>query len=188
MRELVSGAVQTRAVTDPLSAVLAQCHGLGVARVGIVSPYIASVAEPIRAAFEAAGVTVPDTLSFGEQVEAKVARIAPRSIADAARALAHRSMLDAVLLSCTNLRTLDILGPLSEELGLPVLSSNQCLAAHMAALAKVTLKTHDLPLEQWSDQLSALCPDITPILSTWSALSCRSSSFPMLLRGRPNGR
>ena len=140
VRDLVTGAVQTRAVTDPLTAALAQCHDLGLARMGIVSPYIASVAVPIRAAFESAGVKVPETLSFGEQVEARVARIAPRSIAEAARTLAQRSRLDAVFLSCTNLRTLDILAPLSEELGLPVLSSNQCLAAHMGALANVTPK------------------------------------------------
>jgi maleate isomerase len=138
VRDLVTGAVRTNAVTDPLTAALAQCHRLRVARLGIVSPYIASVAEPIRAAFHAGGITVPDTLSFGEQVEAKVARIAPSSIVDAARALAQRSKLDAVFLSCTNLRTLDILAPLSKELGLPVLSSNQCLAAHMAALAEIT--------------------------------------------------
>jgi len=138
VRDLVAGAVQTKTVTDPLSAALAQCHSLSVARLGVVSPYIASVSEPIRAAFEAGGIAVPDTLSFGEQVEARVARIAPRSIADAARALAQRNKLDAVFLSCTNLRTLDILAPLSKELGLPVLSSNQCLAAHMAALAEIT--------------------------------------------------
>ncbi|MFN7003080.1 MAG: Asp/Glu racemase [Roseinatronobacter sp.] len=147
VRDLVTGAVQTRAVTDPLTAALAQCHHLGVARLGVVSPYIASVADPIRAAFEAEGVTVPDTLSFGEQVEARVARIAPRSIADAARALAQRSKLDAVFLSCTNLRTLDILAPLSEELGLPVLSSNQCLAAHMAGLAKIAPATVSITVE-----------------------------------------
>jgi maleate isomerase len=139
VRELVAGAVQTKAVTDPLTAALAQCHGLGLARVGIVSPYIASVAEPIRAAFEAVGIAVPDTLSFGEEVEAKVARISPQSIANAARALAQRSTLDAIFLSCTNLRTLNIVTPLTQELGLPVLSSNQCLAAHMAALAKLTI-------------------------------------------------
>jgi maleate isomerase len=139
VRELVTGAVNTRTVTDPLTAALAECQSRGLARVGIVSPYIASVAEPIRVAFEAGGVTVPDTISFGEQVEARVARIAPWSIADAARALARRSKLDAVFLSCTNLRTLDILAPLTQELGLPVLSSNQCLAAHMAALAKVAV-------------------------------------------------
>lgn len=137
VRELVTRAASTRAVTDPLTAALAQCHSLGVARLGIISPYIASVAEPIRAAFEAGGIAVPDTLSFGEQVEARVARIAPASIAEAARALVRRSKLDAVFLSCTNLRTLDLLAPLTQELGLPVLSSNQCLAAHMAALAGI---------------------------------------------------
>lgn len=147
VRDLVAGAVRTRAVTDPLSAALAQCTDLGLARLGIVSPYIAAVAEPIRAAFEAAGVTVPDTLSFGEKVEAKVARISPHSIADAVRALVRRSRLDAVFLSCTNLRTFDILAPLTQELGLPVFSSNQCLAAHMAKFAQVTPVLHAFPRE-----------------------------------------
>ena len=135
VRDLVTGAVQARCVTDPLTAALAHCHALGLGRIGIVSPYIPTVAEPIRAAFEAAGIKVPATLSFGEEVEARVARIAPASIAEAARTLARRGPLDGLFLSCTNLRTLDILGPLSTELGIPVLSSNQCLAWHMGALA-----------------------------------------------------
>lgn len=133
--DLVMAAAPARAVTDPLTAAVAHCRALGLARVGIVSPYIASVAGPIRAAFEAQGIKVPGTLSFGEEVEARVARIAPGSIANAARDLARRTHLDGVFLSCTNLRTLDILAPLSRELGLPVLSSNQCLAWHMAALS-----------------------------------------------------
>lgn len=135
VRELVAGAVQARAVTDPLTAALAHCHALGLGRIGIVSPYIPPVAEPIRAAFEAAGIAVPAAISFGEEVEARVARIAPASIAEAARTLARREALDGLFLSCTNLRTLDVLGPLSTELGLPVLSSNRSLAWHMAALA-----------------------------------------------------
>lgn len=134
VRDLVMGAAQTRAATDPLTAALAKCRVLGLTRIGIVSPYIASVATPIRAAFESAGITVPATLSFGEEVEAKVARIAPASIANAARALARQAELDGIFLSCTNLRTRDILAPLSVELGLPVLSSNQCLGWHMASL------------------------------------------------------
>ena len=137
VRELVTGATQARAVTDPLTAALAQCRALGLGRVGIVSPYIASVADPIRAAFQAHGIAVPATLSFGEEVEARVARIAPASIADAARALARNATLDGIFLSCTNLRTLDMLDPLARELGLPVLSSNQCLAWHMASLCKI---------------------------------------------------
>ena len=39
---------------------------------------------------------------------------------------------EAIFLSCTNLRTLDIIAPLESELGIPVLSSNQVLAWHMA--------------------------------------------------------
>ncbi|NBB97646.1 MAG: Asp/Glu racemase [Alphaproteobacteria bacterium] len=131
VRGLVTGATPTRAVTDPLTAALAQCGRLGLTRVEIAAPYIAYVAEPIHAAFETEGVAVPDTLSFGERVEARVARIAPNSIADAAR------VLDAVFLSCTNLCALGILAPLTQELGLPVLNSNQCPAARMGALTNV---------------------------------------------------
>ncbi len=135
VRELVTRATRTRAVTDPLSAALAACRALGLGRIGIVSPYVPSVADPIRRAFEAAGIAVPDTLSFGEEIEARVARIAPASIAEAARDLARRNRLDGLFLSCTNLRTLDILDPLARELRLPVLSSNRCLAWQMAQLA-----------------------------------------------------
>lgn len=140
--ELVAGACRTRAVTDPMSAALAAMRALGARRVGLVSPYVAGVVAPMRAAFEAAGHAVPAALSFGEKVEARVARIDPASIAAAARELAGRALaggapVDAIFLSCTNLRTLDIIAPLEAELGLPVVSSNQALAWHMAALAGV---------------------------------------------------
>jgi maleate isomerase len=133
--ELVTGATGAKGVTDPITAAIAQCRALGLARIGVLSPYIASVAEPIQTAFERAGITVANTLSFGEEREARVARIAPESIANAARSLAGQGPLDGVFLSCTNLRTLDCLVPLEQELGVPVLSSNQCLAWHMRQLA-----------------------------------------------------
>ena len=134
---LVAQAARTRAVTDPLTAALAATRALGLRRIGIVSPYVATVAGPIRRAFEAAGLEVPQTLSFGEEVEARVARIDPASIADAARALTRQTVLDGIFLSCTNLRTLDIIPALEDELGLPVLSSNQVLCWHMAQLAGI---------------------------------------------------
>ncbi len=56
-------------------------------------------------------------------------------LADAARSVARRGDADALFLSCTNLRTLDVLAPLSQELAMPVLSSNACLAWHMATLS-----------------------------------------------------
>lgn len=127
VRTIVSGACNTRHVCDPLTAALEALAALQAKRVSIVSPYIPSVANPIRAAFEEAGYQVPATLSFGEEQEARVARIDPASIAKAARQLAEQAETDAIFLSCTNLRTLDIIDVLERDLGLPVLSSNQVL-------------------------------------------------------------
>lgn len=138
--ELVSGACSTRAVTNPMTAALAACDHLGVQRIGIVSPYIPSVAEPIRQSFAAHGIDTVATLSFGEEVEERVARIAPASIRAAAKSLFDQAPMDAIFLSCTNLRTLDVIGDLEQDLGIPVLSSNLCLAWHMAQLSGTAIE------------------------------------------------
>ncbi len=127
---MVRRGVETPMVTDPLTAALAALRALGVQRLGLVTPYVESIATPVRDAFVAAGFAVGETLTFGEEVEARVARIAPTSIKAAARQAAKGT--EAVFLSCTNLRTLDIIEALEAELGVPVLSSNQVLAWHMA--------------------------------------------------------
>ncbi|SHJ73583.1 maleate isomerase [Palleronia salina] len=135
VRELVEGATTTASVTNPLCAALAGFGALGLRRIGLVSPYGAAVSSGFRNALEARGITVVATFSFDEESEARVARIAPAAIAEAARRLASGGGLDGLFLSCTNLRTLDILDPLEAELGIPVLSSNQVLAWHMARSA-----------------------------------------------------
>lgn len=133
--ELVAGNATTKAVTDPLTAAIAALNALGVRAFAFVSPYVASVAGPIRAAFEAQGLAVPEVLSFGVRTEALVARIDPASILEAGLAAGRSEHVEAVFLSCTNLRTLDIIDDLEARLGKPVLSSNQVLAWHMAQLS-----------------------------------------------------
>ena len=122
-------------VTNPLTAAVAQMNALGLDRIGIVSPYVESVSGPLCDAFTERGITVAQRLSFGEEIEAQVARITPDSIAKAARHLAQQGGCDGIFLSCTNLRTLDILQPLMLDLNMPVLSSNHALAWHMKSLA-----------------------------------------------------
>lgn len=134
---LIRQGVATPMISDPLSAALAALRALGVARLGLVTPYIEAVAGPVRDAFATAGFEVGATLTFGEEVEARVARIAPASIKAAARAAAKDA--EAVFLSCTNLRTLDIIDELEAELGIAVLSSNQVLAWHMASATAAPL-------------------------------------------------
>jgi maleate isomerase len=73
------------------------------------------------------GITVTTFASFNEAEESKVVRIAPASIAKAAIEMGNSGECEAVFLSCTNLRTLDIIDDVEAAIDLPVLSSNQVL-------------------------------------------------------------
>lgn len=132
--ELVQRGVRTPAVTDPLTAALAACQALGITRLGMVTPYVEAVSLPVKAAFEAAGIAVPAQVSFGEAGEENVARIDAASIKAAALEVGTTDV-DGVFLSCTNLRTLDVIADLEAALNKPVLSSNLALAWHMAQIS-----------------------------------------------------
>ncbi|MDA7426670.1 maleate cis-trans isomerase family protein [Thalassococcus lentus] len=132
---LVKTGCSTRAVTNPLSALVAACQALGVQRLALLSPYVESVSHGLRAAVAEHGIETPVFGSFDEEVETRVARIDGPSVHQAAQQLGEQADVDAVFLSCTNLRTLDVIAPLEQALGKPVLSSNQVLAWHMMRLA-----------------------------------------------------
>lgn len=133
--QLVCDGVHAAQVTEPVTALIAACRHLGIARVGLISPYIASVSDRLRDVLAEACIDVAAFASFNEAVERKVARITPASIADAAIAMGQKSDCDAVFLSCTNLRTLDVIDEIEQKIGKPVLSSNQVLAWHLGQLA-----------------------------------------------------
>ncbi|MCF6232764.1 MAG: aspartate/glutamate racemase family protein [Rhodobacteraceae bacterium] len=135
VHELVRRGTQAQAVTEPLSALIAACAHLGLTRLAFLSPYTAPVSNRLRDALCANAIETPVFGSFNEEREEKVARIAPESIANAARNLAAKGGVDGVFLSCTNLDTLDIIPPLKAETGLPILSSNLVLGWHMCRLA-----------------------------------------------------
>lgn len=137
--EAVRAARRTAHVTSPLGSAIQAVNHLGAQALGIVSPYIPSVAEPIRTAIQEAGLSVPVSISFGESIEAHVARIEPDSIVAAGIDAARSGKIDCLFLSCTNLCTLDIIEQLEAETSLPVLSSNQVLAWHAARLAGLDL-------------------------------------------------
>jgi len=132
---LIGAGCCTNAVTEPVSALLAACSVLGVSRLAFVSPYVAPVSAALRQTLEARGLTVAKFGAFEEQSEAAVARISGADIINAVSAIAGQGGVDAIFLSCTNLRTLDVIAAIEAQTGLPVLSSNQLLAWHMMQLA-----------------------------------------------------
>jgi maleate isomerase len=134
---LVNAGATTKNVSEPVSALIAACQHLGIKRMAFLSPYIAQVSDRLRDVLDEAGIQTPVFGSFAEAIEANVVRIDATSIIDAARDLCADAQVDALFLSCTNLRTLDVIAPLEAELGMPVLSSNLVLAWHMSQLAGV---------------------------------------------------
>lgn len=138
---LVKSAIKTDAVTEPVSALVAACRSLGVKKLAFLSPYIETVSANLRDVLSANGVETPTFGSFNEAEEAKVVRISGLSVIDAACALQDASDADATFLSCTNLRTLDVIDKIEQRTGKPVLSSNQVLAWDMCRRAGLTL-TH----------------------------------------------
>ncbi|MEN8897052.1 MAG: Asp/Glu racemase [Yoonia sp.] len=133
---LVREGCKTPEVTQPVSALLAACETLNIKRLGFLSPYVEEVSAHLVGVLEANGVACPVFGSFDESCETVVAHISPQSTYDAAIALAAKGGIDALFLSCTNLRTFDIIEKLEAETGLPVLSSNQVLAWHMAQISR----------------------------------------------------
>ncbi|MBL4769291.1 MAG: aspartate/glutamate racemase family protein [Rhodobacteraceae bacterium] len=129
--DLICAGTKTDAVTEPVSALVAACKALRITRLGLISPYVAAVSQQLRFVLTEQGITVTAFKSFEEPEECKVARISPDSIATAAINLAQTGDCDAVFLSCTNLRTLDIIEDVEQATGLPILSSNQVLAWHL---------------------------------------------------------
>lgn len=138
--EHIRAGVQTPAVTEPVSALISACNRLKLNRIALISPYVASVSDRLRDVLEQAGISVTDFASFEEPVEANVVRISPGSILQAAVEMGRKSDCDAVFLSCTNLRTLDVIDSIEQQIGKPVLSSNQVLAWDLCRLAGINLQ------------------------------------------------
>jgi len=133
--EMIKRGVPTEHVTDPLTALISACREAGIRRVGLLSPYVASVSDRLVEALDHAGVRVTSFGSFDEPSEARVVRISRIAVREAALHVGRNGVCDAVFLSCTNLRSLDVIDEVESELGIPVWSSNQILAWHMGRLA-----------------------------------------------------
>ncbi|MEM7241382.1 MAG: Asp/Glu racemase [Pseudomonadota bacterium] len=131
----VKKGCRTDHVTNPLRAAIACAADRGVSKFALVSPYIEDVNTPLRDAFSAAGLSTDVFGSFEEGHDPDVVRISVQSVVDAGVKLGSDTSVDAVFLSCTNLRTREAIPLIEAEIKKPVLSSNQALAWHMKALS-----------------------------------------------------
>lgn len=113
-------------VTTPITAGIAGLKKLGAKRITLFTPYIDSVNQAMRGFLEDHGIEVLNIASFCIEDDLDMARLPPEAIRAAAIEANHRHA-DAVFISCTAIRAVEILEDAEATLGKPVLSAIQCL-------------------------------------------------------------
>ncbi|WP_237141426.1 Asp/Glu racemase [Serinicoccus hydrothermalis] len=121
LREAIVEAGAPAAVTTSGAAVAA-LHATGAHRVSIVTPYDESVTDSLGRFLTGAGLEVASAGHLG--LVGEIWTVPGSVTADLVRDTVCPDA-EAVFVSCTNLRTYDLLAPLEAELGIPVLSANQ---------------------------------------------------------------
>jgi maleate isomerase len=128
--------------TTTATAMVEALRALGVRRVAVAAPYIDEVCARLRRFLEASGFEVVSLenlnlrgMAITEVTDAEVAELGKR---------ADRPSAEAIFLSCTNLRTLDVIGTLEQDVGKPVVSSNLATMWHALRLAGRTPRIEGL--------------------------------------------
>lgn len=116
-------------VITATTAILEALNHLGVSRVALLAPYPQWIIDASRVYWERAGLTIVDeSSSMIEGSDTRhVYRIRTESVIHAAAALETKDA-QAVLISGTGMPTLRAIPEIARRTGLPVISSNLCLA------------------------------------------------------------
>lgn len=108
-------------------AILKALEALGVTKVSMATPYIEATNEHEKHFLEDHGVAVVAMAGLGlntgwERIK-KMSRVPPADVFAHAKSV-DRPDAQAILICCTDFNTLDVIEPLEQELGKPVVSSN----------------------------------------------------------------
>ena len=116
------------------TAVVAGLRALGVARVAVLAPYVEAVTSALVHFLSASGLTVVHHHTAGLRLG--FAEVPPWDVYRQARE-AFVSEAEALFISCTNFRSLEVVAALEGDRGRPALSANQCTMWHALRLAGI---------------------------------------------------
>ena len=127
--KLIQSKCGTPAITTTTGVVQA-LHHLNVKRVAVATPYTANINEIEKNALQSLGFVVTAIKGIFEEVNPEhfrndmIGRCGPHDAYQIARQV-DSADADGVLISCTNLRAIEIIESLERDLGKPVITSNQ---------------------------------------------------------------
>jgi maleate isomerase len=142
-------AILRRASSDapcftPVSAALAGLKALGAARVAILAPYTKEVSAGVARCLQAGGITIANLVYLGIADDRRIARISLKVIVRAAiETMRQTPAADALFISCTNMRAVEVIEEIEKKIKKPVITSNQAML--WAALRACGIKTAHIP-------------------------------------------
>ncbi len=111
-------------VVSTSTAVVEALKILDAQRILVITPYTEGINEREREFLEANDFEVLDIRGLGIEENTEIGKVEPYEAYRLAKA-AFMEEADAVFISCTNLRTFEIIEALEADLGVPVVTSNQ---------------------------------------------------------------
>lgn len=121
--------------TTTSSAVVQALQTLGAESVAVLSPHIDALNERLRAYLEASGFRV--AAMVGLNLSCDIEAVEPAETREIVESQVDRPDADAVFISCTGMRTAEVISEMETSLGKPVVTANQATLWHVGQLAGV---------------------------------------------------
>jgi maleate isomerase len=135
---------QTRAnVTTTATSVIEALKSLALREIGVITPYIEEINARERAFLESHGFVVGLIDGFHLLNSIKIREVTGREIADFIEKLSPKNV-DGIFISCTSLRTFEIIDEIEKKYGVPVVTSNQASLWNALRIAGIKEKFEGL--------------------------------------------
>ena len=121
--------------TTTSSSVVQALQMFGAESVAVLSPHIDALNERLRAYLEASGFRV--AAMVGLNLSCDIEAVEPGETREIVESQVDRPEADAVFISCTGMRTAEVISDMEASLGKPVIAANQATLWHVSQLAGV---------------------------------------------------
>ncbi|WP_186100640.1 maleate cis-trans isomerase family protein [Burkholderia gladioli] len=122
------------AVTNPATAAVAALRALKARRVALITPYTAQMTRNVMRFLAEADIELSSVRIADHDTDYAIGSIPERFFVEAAQA-SQLTGVDAIFISCTGTRALNVIEEIEAQTGLPVVVSNQAAFWHALRLA-----------------------------------------------------
>jgi maleate isomerase len=113
-------------VTTPITAALRAFKKLNINKIAILTPYPKLVNETVYDYLQKKRIEIDSFSGFNLEYDSDIAKVDPQHLVRIVRDINH-SNVDAVFISCTALRIVEVLQEIEDLIKKPIISSNQAI-------------------------------------------------------------